>query len=315
MSENVLFTGAFAYTLSRFTGYETASFNIVENGRDRFNNFNSIGMYVNTLPILVNCKNQDVTSFIGNTASLIYDVMRYNYYPFRLLAKEFNINSDILFQFIPEWINNSESNEDISNDGENDIITQRDSSIADFIVEVVQSSQNYNLNIMYCDKYSKGFVEHFAESYKLILQQTINVERLEEITYFTSEDIEILDSYNQTQSHFKYNDILDAFNDNLSKYEDNVLVGYEDTSYTHGQGAFIANDVADKLDELGVVKQDYVALFVNRSEWFLLASMGFYLWEEFMFLLIQVIPMKELFSCLKTPNPKQSLSMMTVPRA
>ena len=56
------------------------------------------------------------------------------------------------------------------------------------------------------------------------------LEKLEEIAYITHEDIEILDSHNQTQYQFKYNDILDAFNDNLSEYEDNVLVGYEETS-------------------------------------------------------------------------------------
>ena len=59
-----------------------------------FNNFNSIGMYVNTLPVIVNCKNQDIASFMENMGSLIYDVMRYNYYPFRLLASEFNLNNN-----------------------------------------------------------------------------------------------------------------------------------------------------------------------------------------------------------------------------
>ena len=181
VSENVLFAGSFAYALSRFTGYENASFNLVENGRDRFNNFNSIGMYANTLPILVNCKNQNVASFMENTSSLIYDAMRYNYYPFRLLANEYNINLDILFQFLPEWIGNNEEfdKNNSLNDNENKIITQRDNQIADLIVEVAPSGEEYNLNITYCDKFSKNFVEHFAKSYKLILQQIINIERLE----------------------------------------------------------------------------------------------------------------------------------------
>ena len=86
ISENIVFTSAFAYTLSRFAGNDKVLFNMAENGRDRFNNLNSIGMFVNTLPLLVDCKNQDVSSFIGDISSLIYDVMRYNYYQFRLLA-------------------------------------------------------------------------------------------------------------------------------------------------------------------------------------------------------------------------------------
>lgn len=80
ISENVLFTGAFAYTLSRFVGDDKALFNIVENGRDKYNIFNSIGMFANTLSLLVDCKNQDIVSFIKQVSDLIQGVVRYNYY-------------------------------------------------------------------------------------------------------------------------------------------------------------------------------------------------------------------------------------------
>ena len=98
VSENVLFTSVFAYTLSRFTGSDKVSFNIIENGRDRFNNLDAIGMFVNTLPILVDCKDQSVPNFMEQMSNLVYDVMRYNYYPFRLLAGEYGIDSSIIFQ-------------------------------------------------------------------------------------------------------------------------------------------------------------------------------------------------------------------------
>ena len=302
LSENVLFTSSFAYALSRFTGSEYASFNLVENGRDRFNNFDSIGMYVNTLPLLIDCKNQDIKSFLEDVSNLVYDVMRYNYYPFRLLANEYNINSDILFQFLPEWINGESDEETLKtkdnetktsntkddegktsntkekslslNNKDNEILSHRNNMICDFNVEVAEKNENYNLSIMYSNKYSNSFVEHFAQSYKLILQQIITAERLDEISYISDEDIEILDSYNRTEHKAKYDDILDAFNENLSEYENNTLVTYKDKSYTHGQGAFISNEIADRLKSFGIEKQDFVALFVKRSEWFLLASMG-----------------------------------------
>ena len=104
ISENVLFTGVFAYTLSRFVGNDKVLFNIIENGRDRFNNFNSIGMFVNTLPLLVDCRNQEISSFLDSVSNTVYDAMRYNSYPFRLMAKEYGIDSGILFQFMPDWI-------------------------------------------------------------------------------------------------------------------------------------------------------------------------------------------------------------------
>ncbi|MCR5026154.1 MAG: amino acid adenylation domain-containing protein, partial [Methanobrevibacter sp.] len=272
ISENVLFTSAFAYTLSRFVGSDKVLFNIIENGRDRFNNFNSIGMFVNTLPLAVDCKNSDISSFVNYMSDLVYDVMKYNYYPFRLLANEYNIDSSILFQFMPDWID--ESGELSEYTREYDFISDANDLISDFNFDVVQKGKNYNLSIAYSDKYDNDFIVRFAESYKLILHEMISAARLDEINYITKGDVELLDGYNQTEYSFEYGDVLEAFCENLADCENNLLVGYEDKSHTYGEGAFIANEIASKLLDLDVKNQDNVALFVERSEWFLLASMG-----------------------------------------
>ena len=73
----------------------------MDNGRDNLSNYESIGMFVNTLPLLVDCGNKDVASFMCDVRDLIYKVFSYNFYPFRILAQEYNINSSILFQYQP----------------------------------------------------------------------------------------------------------------------------------------------------------------------------------------------------------------------
>ena len=140
---------------------------------------------------------------------------------------------------------------------------------------IYDSDKNrFTIRVLYSDKYSKDYVKHFVDSYKLILQDMTHKDKLSDINYTLNEDISLLDKYNQTEHEFEYDDILDAFNDNLIKYEDNILVGYKDKAYTFGESAFIINEVAEGLKGLGTSKQDFVALFVPRSEWFLLASMG-----------------------------------------
>ena len=269
ISENVFFTGAFAYALSRFVGSEKVLFNIVENGRDRFNNYDSIGMYVNTLPLVVDCKNRDISSFMEYMSDLVYDVMRYNYYPFRLLANKYGINSNILFQFLPDWINEGDNLlcENAEKEDMKDLIT-------DLNVDVVQKANNYSLSIYYSERYSPDFISHFMESYKLILQDLLKVNELSEINYILKSDLDILNGYNQNEIAFEHTDVLDAFNSTLPIYENDTLVGYKDDSYTHGESAYIANELAGRLTEMGVVKQDCVALFVDRSVWSLLACMG-----------------------------------------
>ncbi len=267
LSENVLFTSVFAYTLSRFAGSEKVFFNIVENGRDRFNNLDAIGMFVNTLPVLFDCKNQEISSFMKYTFNLIYGVMKHNYYPFRLIANDYDINSNMIFQYIPNWIGNT------NNQG-GELIEDVLGITNDFVCDVTEKDNGYDLNFRYSDRYSLQTIKSFAKTYNLILQEMIHAEELSDISFITDYDADLLDSYNKTETSFEYDDILEAFNDKLEISEDKLLVGYEDSSFTYGQGAYIVNELANQLKYINVSKQDFVGLFVPRSEWFLLASMG-----------------------------------------
>ena len=273
INENVLFTSVFAYTLSRFTGSNKVLFNIIENGRNKFNNFDSVGMFVNTLPVLIDCKNQKISSFMKNVAGLIYGVMRYNYYPFRLLSKEYNIDSSILFQYMPDWIGGMEVEFNNDNSVRN-FIEYDGELIADLSVEVIQNEGIHVLLVRYCDKYSSDFIKHFAESYKLILQEILDADKLSDINYISDEDILLMDNNNETEHSFDYNDVLDAFNDNLSRYSENKLVSYKNVSYNYGEGAFIAYKIARNLVDFGVNAQDYVGFLVPRSELYLLNILG-----------------------------------------
>ena len=272
ISESILFTSVFAYTLSGFVGSDKVLFSIVENGRDKFNNFNSIGMYVNTLPLLVDCKNRDVSSFMEDLSGMIYDVIRYNYYPFRLLANKYDIDSNIQFQFMPEWISDGSNIHSIHIDKE--ILSDMESLIADLNADVVERENRYHLNINYSNRYSSDFINRFAKSYKLILHDILKVTELSKINFICQEDIELLDGYNNTEHPLKYDDIIDAFNDNLSKYPDNDLVYYNDASYTYGEGAYIAKVLKDELEGLGVKSQDKVAFLVERSQHYMLSVLG-----------------------------------------
>uniref|UniRef100_UPI00388D0776 D-alanine--poly(phosphoribitol) ligase subunit DltA n=1 Tax=Methanobrevibacter sp. TaxID=66852 RepID=UPI00388D0776 len=265
ISENVLFTSAFAYTLSRYIGSEKVLFNIVENGRDRFNNFDAVGMYVNTLPLLVNCKNQDISSFIDNMSILMYDAMKYNYYPFRLLANEFNIDFNIIFQYKPDWISDINSSDEIYQDI--DLIT-------DFAADVSQKDGGYELNIQYSNKYSQDMIKSFAESFNLILSQMIHVNDLCEINYITNDDLELLNQFNHNDHDLAYDDIMDAFNANLTKFSSNALVSYMDKSYSYAESAFISNEISESLKNSGVNVGDNVSFLVERSELYMFCVLG-----------------------------------------
>ena len=274
INENILFTSVFAYTLSRFVGADKVLFNIIDNGRSRFKNYDAMGMFVNTLPVLINCENQNLESYMENISEVVYDVMKYDFYPFRILANEYDVDSNILFQYVPDWVDIKEENESIFDSLFEETINDMNDVIGDFIVNIIQNEDKYNLNIMYSNKYSKDFVERFISSYKLILYRIMNADKLSEINYISNEDMELIEEYNNTEHSLSYDDILDAFNDNLTRYPDKNFVSFDERTYTYAEGSFIADKLAKSLKDLGVESQDPVAFLTERCEYYIFAVLG-----------------------------------------
>ena len=259
VSENILFTGVFAYTLSRFTGDNKVLFNVLDNGRDNLSNYESIGMFVNTLPLIVDCCDNDVASFIGDVRDLIFNVFSYNFYPFRVLAQKFNINSSILFQYQPIF------DEEINN---------QFFIVSDLAFRIFKKNNRYVVNVIYSSEFSSDTIRRFVKSYNMILNQLLSEDRLSDINYVGSSDLDLLDAFNDTGHDLDYVDVLDAFNDNLSRCPDNMLVSYEDCSYTYAEGAFIADKIASCLKSRGIEEQDKVAFLVERSELYMFCVLG-----------------------------------------
>ena len=88
---------------------------------------------------------------------------------------------------------------------------------------IFNNDDELSIKILFSDKYSKEFIEHFVHVYKSILKEIMDVNELSDINYNFISDLDLLDSYNRTEAVLKYDDILDAFNDNLSNIQIIIL--------------------------------------------------------------------------------------------
>ena len=271
LTYNQFFTSVFAYTLSRFTGSDKVLFNIIEDGRGHVDLSESVGMFVKTLPILMDCKNQDIDNFLKYSSNLINSLMKYDLYPFRVLANDYNLNSNILFQYAHNLFSDVINKEDLKY-GVDELNHDLNADLSFYIFN--NGENKLTIRILYSSIYSKNFIEHFTESYKLILHEMIEVDELGDINYTSDSDLELFNSYNQTEHPLSYDDILDAFNDNLLKHPEKRLVSYNDVSYSYGEGAFIADAIGRKLVDLGVETQDKVSFLVPRSELYMFCALG-----------------------------------------
>ena len=165
----------FAYTYSRFIGSSKVYYNFVEHGRHEKYIQDSLGMFACTTPILVDCKNDDVKTYMDYFSDLVLNSMLSNDYPFRLLEKEFDLNNTVLFEY------NFDLN-DVSDIG-NDIIIKDNfkDSFSEFFCVINDLDDGYVIHVIHADMFSRDTAVSFVRLYAQILTQMLDKENLDDV--------------------------------------------------------------------------------------------------------------------------------------
>ncbi len=123
--------------------------------------------------------------------------------------------------------------------------------------------------------YTESFVHTMGLSWKEILQSLSGTEKLSEIRVVSEDTLTLLDSFNQTQHPYDQNaTIIDQFRTRASEMPDNIAVIYEERSYTYAEVDDLSDRLAYYLSCQGLGCGDTVAVFIPRSEYMVIASLG-----------------------------------------
>lgn len=175
-TRNIFFTAVMACTLSRLSGQEDVAFGFIDNGRDRFNSFDAIGLYINGLPLLAHVDQQNMKAFLEKLSDTYYKLVKYNYYPFTPMTHQFIAGPVILFQFLPDWITEDDNYYSIPLPDAvvNKIISRMGNFEMEALIDLVEKGDRYMIRIIYSGYYSRKHVEILAETYEATLSQLIH---------------------------------------------------------------------------------------------------------------------------------------------
>lgn len=194
ITAGIFLNAAFAYTYSRFLCSDKVYFNFTEHGRHEDYARNAVGMFTRTVPILVDCKNDFIKEYLSYFSDLALSSMLNDVYPFRMLASEFNLNNDVMFEYNLNLIDVFSLNEDII--ASENIID----SISDLLCVVNDLDDGYVVGIQHSDKFSRKTIISFAKAYAKILTQMLEKEMLSDIDYCISEDLKIFSTPSQSEN-------------------------------------------------------------------------------------------------------------------
>lgn len=265
------------YTLSRYAATEQVCITTISNGRSDVLTANTIGMFVNTLPLAAKIQTQTVSEFLQQVSKQFAQTIAHENYPFAQIAADYDLRADIMFAYELGVLNEYKVGGKLLR-MENLELNIPKFKIAFYIVDV---NGQPAVAIEYDDAlYSRDMMQELSQSVANVAQAFVSWKdsALSSVSLLNEEQTKILDSFNLTD--IKYNDsetIVSLFSKQAELTPDNVAVIYKDVRLTYKEVDERTNAIAALILEKAMPtteKEPVVSILINRSEWMVIASLA-----------------------------------------
>lgn len=270
---NSLWVAAIGYALAKYLGREDAIFTTVYNGRNDSRVHRDVGMFVHTLPIVVEpFKAENTINYVKSVGEQIQNNMANDIYSFMEIAHDYGVRADVLFVYEGKISQGAKlGGEDIKNAGMLSLNERK----ADLLIAISDINDGYNVHVEYDgNKYEEWSIESFINSVIRAFDGLLDNADIENIPLLNEKDYKNIEKYNATEVEIEKDDIVTEFENMAKKYPDNVAVIYNDKKYTYAEVDKLTNNIAYFLANKGIKKGDVVSILVGRGENMPITALG-----------------------------------------
>ncbi|NDA90393.1 MAG: hypothetical protein EBY20_05755, partial [Alphaproteobacteria bacterium] len=239
---------------------------------------NSVGLYINTLPLIVNHENKEVKTVVDVIRNIQNDINeinnRSNIDLARLQAEGRRLfDSLFIYENYPN-INNKEQ-ENILRINFKEVVEKLDYPLAVVAYEVENS---LILKLKYPGElFSREIIDHLLKVIKTLLEQVVIVsnQEIQKLGYLDKRGYEeIINVWNQTDKAYQNNKTIhELFEEQVERSPDSIAVVYGDIRLSYRELNARANRLAHCLLKLSD-KLQLVTLVLDRSVNFLVSMLG-----------------------------------------
>ena len=124
-------------------------------------------------------------------------------------------------------------------------------------------------------KYSRELIREMLASWREILLSLSEAEALNKVRAVSAETLQRLDRFNDNKREYdRKSTIVDLFRQRAAEFPEHTAVIYEERSYTYAQVEEMSDRLAAYLARQGLGRGDRVAVFIPRSEYMVIVSLG-----------------------------------------
>ena len=267
VTEAEFWLAATAYALGRFSNSRDVYFSTVSSGRQNLDIADTVGMFVNTLPISAHIKNQTVGEFIQETAKTFKDTTDHENYPFSHIAGDYGYTAGITYAYQLGLIGDNKI------DGKEILWNQfgLDKPMFRIAIFIEMHNGKPSVVLQYDDSlYTESLIRSLAESIvstasNMVANPDLPVSKLSLMSPAATTEIcnigkgEDLD-YDQSLT------IPDILHRQARLTPDAIAVVFHDKELTYRQLDNITDSIACQLQSLGVGRETVVGIMIERSE-------------------------------------------------
>ena len=275
--KSTFFTGVYSYLLAKYNNDQEALFNTVYSGRTDKQLARTVAMLVKTVPVYAKFTNDTaVLDFQKSGEEQMKGCREHDTYSYVDVASDLKLQVDSFFA----WHGTVWENVEIGGKPTKAVKLDHTTLEVPLYVNAAIVDGSCYLNAEYkTDVYSEQLISQFLESYEAVVEGFLSEEYLRDINIATKSQVELLDTFNQTD--VAYDDtqtIVSLFCKQAKATPDNIAVVFKDKKYTYREVDEISDRIAGYIVSSFKFQvssdEPVVSILIPRSEWMAIASLG-----------------------------------------
>ena len=271
--KSTFFTAVYSYLLAKFNNEQEVLFNTIYSGRSDERLAHTVAMLVKTLPVYAKFTDDTtVLEFLKAGQEQMSGCRQHDTYSFSDMMSDLHLQIASFFA----WHGNVLDNMEIGRKPTTAIQMCNTTLEVPFYVKALIIDGHYCVEAEYkTNVYSEQLISQFLESYEAVIKGFLTQERLSDINIATKKQVELLDSFNDTDR--PYDDtqtVVSLFRQQVKATPENIAVVYKDKKYTYAEVDAISDRIAGYIAGKGLGVEDVVSVLIPRCEWMVIASIG-----------------------------------------
>ena len=271
--KSTFFTAAYGFLLAKYNNEQEALFNTIHNGRADKRLANSVAMLVRTLPVYAKFDNDtSVLDFLKAGQEQMTGCRQHEAYAYSDIIQDLGLQTATSFGWHGALFDS------LQFDGKPMTalrLNNNTSGVALYVKAYIRDGHYYVEAEYNASEYSEALISQFLESYEAVINGFLAQEQLCDISLITSAQLEVLDSFNQTD--VPYDDtqtIVSLFRRQAKATPDKTAVVFKEKRFTYAEVDDISDRIAGYIASKGLGLEDIVAVLIPRCEWMAIASLG-----------------------------------------